>query len=197
MGIVSNNEYKKNRVLFDFESIVDLKLSYIVSHNDIGTDDMEELKFRRMYDNSDALAQLLKDVDEEEYIHPKHPVFTGMRTLCDHYQNDSNGLIHPKVLCKDEFQQRIIKESIPNVITVLGPRKNVKTIRFSRIVLADPKHALEFNNPVTVDFMVLNFRDNFSKNDPTLIDENIIFEVCDVNQFTIANAYPEIPDPVG
>lgn len=199
--IKSHNDMKRNRILFDFESIVDLKLSYLkknlIEKGQLILDDnqLNTFKFDRMYTMENILSGI--EIDHEEFYNPKYPVFTGMKLLAETYLNQSNGLVKPKVLCKDEFQQRIIKETIPNISTIVSSRSNVKTINFSRIVLASPEQALEFRDPITVDFMILNFRENFSKQDSTLIDETVLFQICDVNQITIAKAYPEIPDPVG
>ena len=200
----NNNDYKRNRILFDFESIVDLKLSYIkkylADHGKIVLHDsqLNALKFNRMYIYQDPLS--LIEIEDRQSINldnPEYPLFTGMKLLIEQYIKKSNGLITPIVLCKDEFQQRIIKKSIPDVNTLIGSRDKVKTINFSRIVIADPKHCLEFRDPVTVDFMILNFRENFDKDNPDLLDKDVLIQIGDVNSFTIAKAYPEIPNPKG
>lgn len=203
MSSKSQNDIKRNRILFDFESIVDVKLSFIKKYyidrgqDTIRDDQLNKYKIYHLYFGLDLNKfcngdrSLLKDL-----IHPKYLVFTSMKRLIEEYIN-SNGLINPVVLCKDEFQQRIIKESIPKANTIVTSRKNVKTINFSRIVLGEVKHALEFRDPITVNFMFLNFRENFTKKDPTLLDSSIVFKLGDVNDFTIANAYPEIQEPKG
>ena len=201
----NNNDYKRNRVLFDFESIVDLKLSaikkYLIESGKAIIEDsqMNPFKFNRMYVYQDPLSLIgMKGKEDDLNLdHPEAPVFTGMKHLAEVYYNDPNKLIDPTVLCKDQFQQLIIKKSIPGIKTLVSTRKRIKTINFSRIVIAEPKHALDFTDPITVDFMVLNYRENFSENDMTLIDEKILIAICDVNKFTIAKAYPEIPDPEG
>lgn len=200
----SHDNAKRNRVLFDFESIVDLKLSRIRKYliEDCGKaiideGQMDQFKFNRMYVYQDPLS-LFPSIDKTEDIsNPEYPVFTGMRTLADQYKNHSNSLIDPVVLCRDQFQQRIIKNSIQNIKVLVAPRDKIKTFNFARIVLANPKDALEFRDPITVDFMVLNFRENFSERDPTLLPMEVLIQVGDVNRFSIAKAYPTIPDPVG
>lgn len=200
----SHDNAKRNRVLFDFESIVDLKLSRIRKYliEDCGkaiidNGQMDIFKFNRMYVYQDPF-DLIPSIDKTEDIsNPEYPVFTGMRLLADQYKNHSNSLIDPVVLCRDQFQQRIIKNSIQNIKILVAPRDKIKTFNFARIVIGNPKDALEFRDPITVDFMVLNFRENFSEKDPMLLPVDVLIQVGDVNRFSIAKAYPEIPDPVG
>lgn len=206
----NQNEKKRNRVLFDFESIVDVKLSYINHLKSIRTrpegvdnmalrDSMENFKFRRMYVSTDIISSVFKDgksPEDPNLLHPKNPIFTSMKLLVSESLNTGAGIIRPTVLCKDQFQERIIKNTIPSVRTLIGLRSQVKTINFSRIVLGDINHILDFKNPVTVDFMILNFRENMSEEDREIIGK-VAFLYGDVNEFTIVKAYPEIEDPVG
>lgn len=196
----NNNDKKRNRILFDFESIVDLKLSMIkrkIFEKGYPIQDFElnEYKMKRMFINTDILNGI--EYSYDEYIHPDYPVFTGMKTLIEAYQKEATGIIYPVVLCKDGFQQRIIKETFRNIKILVGSRDNVNTLNFSRIVLSELDHALEFKDPTTVDFMILNFRENFDKNNMELLNPEILAFLGDVNTFTIAKAYPEIKDPVG
>lgn len=197
----ANNDKKRNRILFDFESIVDLKLSlikkkiYEKTGYPIQDFELSNYKFLRMYSEENILNDI--EYDNEEYYHPEYPVFTGMKILIESYQKEAAGLIDIVILCKDGIQQRIIKESFKNVKTLVSGRDNVKTLNFARIVLASPKHTLEFRDPTTVDFMILNFRENFIESDITMIDPKIISMVGDINTFTIAKAYPDILDPNG
>lgn len=196
-NITANNDFKRNRVLFDFESIVDLKISYLKKVLKLNDLQVEELKFERMYSVEDIMKYLKnQEIDMEEYMHPSDPVFTSFKTLADTYQNGSNGLIKPTVLCKDGIQQRIIKDSIPNIKILVGSRNKVKTIRFSRIAIGNIIDALDFRDPITVDFMILNYRENFDKNNSFLLNTSVL-GVCDVNRFTVAKSYTEIQDPEG
>lgn len=205
-----NNERKRNRVLFDFDSVVDVKLSYIYHLKSIRTrpentdnlalrEPMESFKFRRMYCSDDIIASVFKEGKIPEninFLHPKNPIFTSMKLLILEYLKTGEGMIRPTVLCKDQFQERIIKNTIPGVRVLVGSRSQVKTINFSRIVLGDINHLLDFKDPVTIDFMILNFRENMSEEDREIIGKTA-FLFGDVNSFTIAKAYPEIEDPVG
>ena len=201
---LKRNEYKRNRILFDFESLVDIKISFLkkalseISMIPISDFQLSFFKKVRMYqyrDVFDSLDMELNVPDEESLLHPEYPVFTSMKLYLETLLDKGSGYISAVVLCKDNIQQRIINENIPNVSTIVGPRSQVKTINFSRIVLADPRHTLEFRDPITTDFMILNYRTNFSKDNPTLIDPSILIQIADVNTITIAKAYPEIPDP--
>ena len=196
-----NNDKKRNRVLFDFESIVDIKLSAIRKYITENTGypihefEMGTQKYDRMFSLKDPLENI--DTSTQDLFHPEYPVFTSMKVLLHRFITDGNGIIVPKVLCKDTIQQRIIKDSIPEVKTLVGSRNQVKTINFARIVVGEAKHILEFNNPITVDFMMLNYRTNFTKEDPSIIDSDVLLKIGDVNAFTIVKAYPEVSEPVG
>ena len=79
----------------------------------------------------------------------------------------------------------------------MGSRDQVKTINFARIVVGEAKHILEFKNPVTVDFMMLNYRENFTDKDSSIIDPEVLVNVGDVNKFTIVKTYPDVKEPMG
>ena len=197
----SNNDKKRNRILFDFESIVDIKLSALRKHiiettgYPINDFELGTYKINRMYSMKDILEGI--DVSTYDLFHPEYPVFTSMRVLLNRFIRDYNGMISPKVLCKDAIQQRIIKDSFPDVKTLVGTRDQVKTINFARIVVGEAKHILEFKNPITVDFMMLNYRENFTKEDPNIIEPEVLVRIGDVNKFTIVKTYPEIKEPMG
>lgn len=188
-----NNDKKRNRVLFDFEALIDMKISYLISYTD-RRDSLEDLKFRRMFDNTSILDGL--EIKQEDFDHPKRIVFTSMKTLLEEYHN-LNGEIISKVLCKDEYQERIIKHYFPWASVITAPRGKVNTLNFTRIILGDSAHTLEFTDPVTVDFLILAFRDNFSKEDADLLPKEVLIGIGDVNSFTIAKPYLEFQDPVG
>ena len=197
----SNNDKKRNRILFDFESIVDIKLSalrkYIIETTGYPVSDFElgTHKFNRMHSMKDVLENI--DTSTQDLLHPEYPVFTSMQVLLNRFLRDYNGMISPKVLCKDAIQQRIIKDSFPDVKVLMGTRDQVKTINFARIVVGEAKHILEFKNPITVDFMMLNYRENFTKDDPKVIDPEVLVRIGDVNKFTIVKTYPDIKEPMG
>lgn len=203
----SNNDKKRNRVLFDFESLIDIKLSYAVDcmkkkNKSLSDGDIQFLKTRRMYDSEkDVLDGLIPEgetIESLDLLHPKGTlVFTGMQYLMNQYMESSGGLIRCTVLCKDSIQERIIKDNFKNPRVLVADRNNVKTINFSRIVLGQAIHTLEFRNPVTVDFMILNFRENFDKYDIRLLPKDVLVKIGDVNTFSIVKTYPEISDPVG
>lgn len=190
----TNNDKKRNKVLFDFEALVDMKISYLISYTD-RNDSLEELKFRRMYDTTSILDGI--EVKQEDYDHPKKIIFTCMKTLLETYHNMTDE-IRPKVLCKDEYQERIIKQYFPWVPVITAPRDKVNTLHFTRIILGDVKQTLEFTDPVTVDFFILGYRENFSPDDDSLLPKEILLQVGDVNSFTIVRKpFLEIQDPVG
>lgn len=200
----NNNDRKRNRILFDFESIVDVKLSHIYDlkkyHGIVKgvdlialEDDIKEFKYRRIHVYEDPIKRIYgghppKDLN----LHiMRNPVFTTMKTLAREYLIKAAGLIYPTVLCKDRYQERIIKNSVGDIRTLIGSRSQVKTINFSRIVLGDINHLDEFKDPITVDFMILNFRENMMENDPMIL-KDIALKYSDVNSFTIANAYNDV-----
>lgn len=190
----SNNDKKRNRVLFDFESIIDAKISYLISYTDTNTSLME-LESRRLYDEVSILDGI--EVKQEDFDHPKRIIFTSMKNLLDKYHEMASE-IKPKVLCKDGYQERIIKHYFPWVSVITAPRSKVNTLHFTRVIIGDVYHTLEFTDPVTVDFMVLGFRENFSKEDPNLLPKEVLVQVGDVNTFTIVEKpFLNLEDPVG
>jgi hypothetical protein len=201
-----HGKIRHTRILFDFESVVDLKLSYIYylkNNLDRITDDMnkdiiintsmKEFEQRRMHVYEDPLDYIgIRNKEELDLEHPECPYPTLMKVLIKTYIRMADGAVNPSILCKDESQQRIINEIFNgSVKTLVGSRKRVKSLNFGRIVLANPSHSLEFKDPVTQDFMVLNFRENYTRTDPPELKDDILKVVLDINQFTIANAYEE------
>lgn len=193
-----HNDIRRHRYLFDFESIVDLKLSYLkeyyANQGYILVDyQFNYFKYKRIYDTTDVLTGIVGKDEEVNLDGPLYPVFTSMKSLIENCLK-AGDIMDITVLCKDKFQERIIKEAFPKACpkTLIGPRNRVKVINFARIAVGEAKHCLEFRDPVTVDFMILNYRENFQKGNMELLDKELLVKVGDINQFTIVDAYPEV-----
>lgn len=207
------NNNKRNKVLFDFYSIVDYTLSVIMSEMSkgpstiqdkliqelhyLGTTTTTALKSWHMYGMGIDLLGFLKGYDDYEIKEEdilKHAVVTSMGSLLANCI-DSKGLIKPAVLCKNESQAQFIKNMLPDATCIVEDRSQVNTSNYGRIVIGDINHSLEFKNPVTIDFMILNFYENFVNQSFTICPD-ILLAVGDVNTFTVASAY-DIKPPVG
>lgn len=201
------NDQKRNRVLFDFYSIVDKRISVIMGMlhykqdtNKEKIDRILELILENGFDKIDDMKKAhmenfkIRDIYAEIFDYPipeesylSHSVLTSMRTLLDEYIK-TNGLIKPVVLCENETQVQFIKNTFPKATYILGGKSSVDTSNFTRIIVSTPEDVEKFKDPIMVDFVVLNYRENFI-DDKYNLDPMFLIKYGDVNSFTIATAH--------
>jgi len=190
---------RQNRVLFDFESIVDPKLSYIkylkITNKEFNNKypaEMEKFEFIRLYEHEPILEGL--NLKEEDIV-LDFPHFTGMKYLYKQYGILSGGLIKASIFCKNEQESQIIKKEIPQARILVGKRNNANINNFSRIVIGDYNTLLEFPIPKNIDIMMLDYASNYDEDGDIPIKPLVI--LYEKNTFTIAHAYPNIKIPEG
>ena len=193
MSDLQTNTFKRrNRVLFDFESLVDPVLSYykyLVTTDEKFKYSMEELEFMRLYDDS----ILMKNYDKDGKIIPH---FTSMIDLYKEFINLGAGLIKPSVLCKNEKESQIIKNEIPTARILVGERNKIDINNFSRLVIGNLADLIQFKIPNRMDIMLLDFKCNYDE-DGDIPNKAIVFVYGDKNSFSIARAYSNIQNPEG
>ena len=194
-------EKKKNRILIDFNAIIDKKLSYILwcrHHqgivNVLHTDQtMDYLRYRRLEVYEDPFEYSFgKDfsiIDSYDITRPGFPfVVTSMvRYISTAIKYPE---IHVSVLCHNEYQEDLIKQMFNSNVKILSADfGKVNTANFTRIILGDIYDILQFTNPEFVDFGILNFRENFSKEDDFTLSLDILSKLDQTNSVTIIEAY--------
>lgn len=199
------NESKRNKVLFDFYSIVDKRLSIIMGilkhhfeedkateilnmmlENDInGISDMKKAHMENFLVR-DIYARVMDfHIAEKEYL--QYSVLTSMKVLLEEYIK-TNGLIKPVVLCENQTQVQFIKNTFPKATCILGDKSSVNTSGYTRIIAGSIEDIEGFKDPTMVDFVILNYRENFIDDNYNL-DPVYIIKYGDVNSFTIATAH--------
>lgn len=199
------NDKKRNKVLFDFYSIVDKRLSIImgVLKHHFEEEKATEILTMMLENNIDGIPDMKKahmenflvrdiyarimDTDITEDIYLQYSVLTSMKALLTEYIK-TNGLIKPVVLCENQTQVQFIKNTFPKATYILGNKNSIDTSEFTRIIVSTPEDIEEFKDPIMVDFVILNYRENFIDDNYNL-DPVFIIKYGDVNSFTIATAH--------
>ena len=186
-----------NPILFDFDSIIDLQLSYInyymnkYKKNPYNMN-MRKLKFQRVYNNRNLL-DILEEIDDDAYYHPSFPVFTSMKNFVN--KLSTIGGINSTILCKDRKQAETISNSFKiSVLVLIGERKDLEIKGFSKIVVGDAYSLNEFQNVKAKHITIMNFMSN-RDNQGQVPPGDIYIKYGDVNIITVADPYTEIKPP--
>lgn len=196
-----------NSVLFDIDSIVDIEATamhyvlsewpHVASGNTLPND--TDIKIKRMYgpglfysiinpeySNSNLMNDVLKrdqkEIFESDYVH-----LTDISVLLSAYKKTGGGIIKTAIRCDNEFQKKFISNKLDSDVQfIVQDRKDVDTTKFGRIFVGNCINALEyeFENPKSI--VVLNFIENFSKDQ--LLSE-FVLAFGDIHSIQIANAY--------
>lgn len=210
-----------NCVLFDFDSIVDIQISIIkwmaVEYRDypiptfdkhaIICDSIDEMKFKRLYSSEGLFKSIIKDPDMkprfreiiasfikeyEEEIIGKYAEFTAMVPLISAYSKAGNGIIKSTIRCDNEFQNEFVEKNVKGYTSIIvSPREEVDTSKYGRIISGDAFEIMKykFHDPKSV--VVLNYRENFSPKDITLITPELLVNLGDIHTVEAISAYRE------
>ena len=210
----------QNCILFDFDSIIDIHISVIkwmavefkeyqlpmFDKYKIMNMSIEEMKFERLYSTEGLFRSLIKDptmkprfreiVDEfynkyeEEII--THAEFTIMPTLISAYKKAGNGIIKCFVRCDNELQKKFVEDNVSGSPTVfVSSREEVDTSKYGRIISGDAFRIMEYKFYDPKSIVVLNYRENFSPKDITLITPELLINLGEIHSVEAISAYRE------
>lgn len=213
-----------NSILFDFYSLIDIELSYInfMAHEfrDYTLDKfdkhkilytpIEDLKFERVFGTEDVfesmitheelkknykdLLEVLWDRDKDEILSKNYAVNTSMINLIKGYSQAGNGVIKTTVRCDDEIQKEYVKSLLSDQAIEVCSRTDLDMSKYARLVIGYYKHAGEYMLKEPKSILVLNFRENFSQDDITLLNPELVISFGDIHDIEVISAFRDIDD---
>ena len=211
----------QNSILFDFYSLVDRELSVIKilagefretallnfdKHAVLYTSNLDWKRARtqnkrdvfksvitsdELKSNSDTLLESLWN-EYEELILNKYAFKTSVNRLISGYNRIANGtVIKMAVYCENKIQSDFVTKEFPYVSIETGKREDVDLRKYNRIVVGNYRHALKYRYPSPKSIVILDFKENYSTNDFTLLNPELIIKLGDIHEIEVMNAYTE------
>lgn len=213
-----------NRILFLFTSLVDTKIGFVkfmdrfyygspyINTNFTGKS-VEELEKIHVYKDIDIVrACFTPETQESAYnifneiiddttkyitlleMSPK----TMMPTLINAY-NTIGKDIQCSILCRNDTEKNFAKTALKindNLVSIFVDKiEDINPKDYARFVLDDIDLALNFNDPTTKSFLILNYRENFFYNkdkEILLLKPEVIIRIGDTNNCQVCNAYRDM-----
>lgn len=211
-----------NSILLDFFSIVDVELSLInfisseYKHSKLKFFNLDKLNdirdsndlIKARTNNELGLFESIfvnttdKDIhdimmklyyDHESIILEKYAITTNMKILIRAYQLAGSGAIKTTVRCDNDIQKRFI-QTIGNVSTIICEREKVDMDNYGRLIIGYYKDALQYECESPKSILILDYRENFQKEDNTLLQPELIINLGDIHSIKIAWAYGKYTD---
>ena len=209
----------QNSVLFDFYSLIDREISTIKflageyretalqnfdKHRVLYTSDLD-WKLARTQNKDDVFKSLMIGdefkqhsesvlnalwADYEMYILGKYAFKTNATTLISAYSKIGRGdIVKIAVYCENEAQKKFVTQEFPSVAIETGERKDVDLTKYNRVIVGNYKHALMYDYPGPKSIVVLNFSENYSEDDFTLLSPELVINLGDIHDIEIMSAY--------
>lgn len=169
---------------------------------------IDKFKFMRVYGADDAFEQIItndkfkdkhsevlniimenneKDILTEEFVYP-----TSMQNLLRAYKKAGDGVIKTAVRCDNEIQVDYIKQSIYSDIRIeLCKRSEVDMSMYARLIVGNYKSALEYELKEPKSILVVNFRENFTMNDITILNPELVISLGDIHDIEAISAFQD------
>lgn len=168
----------------------------------------DNIKFERLYGKEDLFSSLLlnsghKKVyreliqkfferDQKEILEGGFAFKTSMPILLTAYKKAGNGIIKTAVRCDNQDQVDFIHREIDSSInTIIATRDKVDMDKYGTLIVGYYADALEYqiDDPKIIE--VLSFRENFDRDNSTMLNPELIINLGDVNDIKIISAYRE------
>ena len=201
-----------NSILFEFDSIVDKELSIIkllseqyseikgLNLTKMRETGIDRLKIDRVINPSGTLKIYFedKDIDVNDWMAQfiekrekdilEYAVQTDMTKLLKGYKDVGNGVIRTAVRCNNTIESSYIKKNF-NTSVIIEDRKNINTSDYGRFIVSNYKQALEYEFEEPKSILVLNFRENFTLEDNTLLNPELVISLGDINDIEVIPAF--------
>lgn len=168
----------------------------------------DNIKFERLYGKEDLFSSLLLNPDHKKVYRELIQKFferdqkdileggfafkTSMPILLTAYKKAGNGIIKTVVRCDNQDQVDFIHREIDSSInTIIATRDKVDTDKYGTLIVGYYADALEYNIDDPKIIEVLSFRENFDKDNSTMLNPELIINLGDVNDIKIISAYRE------
>lgn len=207
-----------NAILFEADSVIDKEISVLnfIKHEysdyrDIPFLDMikilsstlESFKYFRINGITNLFYSLTKDVDYtfsrnllnniyeqyEEEILKKYMVTTDMASLIRAYGKAGNGIIKSTIRCDTNKQQAALQDMFPNANIIVTPRTSINTDDYGRFIFGDCKSLFDYDFDKPKSILIMNFRENFSDDDITLLNPELVIRFGDIHSIEVISAY--------
>lgn len=213
-----------NSILLDFYSLIDIELSYInfISHeyrdcalyafdkHKLLYTPIDDFKFNRVFgtedvfksvlnspelkDNSDSLLHELWNRDEEDILSKKYAINTSMINLIKGYSHAGNGVIRTTVRCDNKSQYDYVKSLIPDQSIEISKRSDIDMSKYARLIVGGCNSVKEYKLKEPKSILILNFRENFSDKDITLLNPELVISFGDIHDIEVISAFQDIDD---
>lgn len=208
-----------NAILFEVDSVIDKEISVLnfIKHEysdyykdtslfdmiEILSSTLESFKYFRINGISNLFYSLTKDVDYalsrnllnniyeqyEEEILDKYMVTTDMVSLIRAYGKAGNGIVKSAIRCDTNKQQAVLQEMFPNANIIVAPRTSIDTDDYGRFIFGDCKNLFDYDFDKPKSILIMNFRENFSEDDITLLNPELVIRFGDIHSIEVISAY--------
>ena len=168
----------------------------------------DNIKFERLYGKEDLFSSLLLNTDHKKVCRELIQKFferdqkdileggfafkTSMPILLTAYKKAGNGIIKTVVRCDNQDQVDFIHREIDSSInTIIATRDKVDMDKYGTLIVGYYTDALEYHIDDPKIIEVLSFRENFDKDNSTMLNPELIINLGDVNDIKIISAYRE------
>ena len=168
----------------------------------------DNIKFERLYGKEDLFSSLLLNPDhkkvyreliqkfferdQKEILEGGFAFKTSMPILLTAYKKAGNGIIKTAVRCDNQDQADFIYRDIDSSInTIIATRDKVDMDKYGTLIVGYYADALEYSIDDPKIIEVLSFRENFDKDNSTMLNPELIINLGDVNDIKIISAYRE------
>lgn len=214
-----------NSILFDFDTVVDMKLSLLnwfknkhkgnieFFSKDFINLPLEDHKFKRIHGIRDILVSAVnqevsdEDVDvvykmcdnvltsawrdfEKELL--ENAILTDVYHLIRGYNAAGEGTIKAVVRCDTNAQSNFIHKFISkDIMTIVQDRSDVDMGKYGRLVTGYYANAYKYKLMEPKSILVANYRENFARNDITLLNPELVINLGDINDIAVISVYRE------
>lgn len=211
-----------NSILFDFSAIVDIKLSlikYLIGEYPDNTNfDIKrfkqmsdsDLKRKRVFgvtdifqdflsdhyliENYEAFYDMLIERDTDIILSDKYVTPTSMPILINAYRKAGEGTIKTAIRCYNKYERDYIRKILPEATIEYCSRKDTNMGKYTRLIVGNWNHALEYTFEEPKSILVLNFRENFADTDITMLRPELVISLGDIHSIDVVSAYRENDD---
>lgn len=204
-----------NSILFEFDSVVDKELSIIKllinQYSEIKglnlikmrKTEINRLKKDRIYNPYGTLKTYFddKDIDVDDWIKRfvekrekdilDYAVQTDMSKLLKGYRDVGSGVIKTAVRCNNKIEADYIKRNFGTSVVMMD-RKEINSSDYGRFIFSNYKQALDYDFKEPKSILILNFRENFTLEDNTLLIPELVISLGDINNIEVIPAFDNI-----
>ena len=207
-----------NTILFDFDSIVDkeislinfikseyrdIELKYLDKHRILYTEEKAWV-YERIYGREDVFKSLItdnnskskyKDIldaiikENEKEILQKYAFSTSVHLLISAYKKAGDGIIRTAIRCETEAERDYILNKYPGTKIEFGKKEDIDMSQYGRLIVGDYRSALKYNLKEPKSILILNFRENFTEKDSTLLKPELVINLGDIHDIQVISAY--------